>query len=124
MVRGVWNEFARKLDATWKANAEGDLMPAAVLGVPGRRGGVRGVPTGTPSRGCCGRPPATAGTKFLRRMMGIVSVWDITSIEDPEKRAVAEKAAIRIGMRWLLDRGRVTSVDDLIRVVREELPPG
>jgi hypothetical protein len=37
---------------------------------------------------------------------------------------VAEKAAIRIGTRWLLDRERVTSVDDLVRMVREEFPPG
>ena len=36
-------------------------------------------------------------------------------------RAVAEKAAIRIGVRWLLDRARVTSVEDLIQVVREEM---
>jgi len=33
-------------------------------------------------------------------MMGIVSVWDFTSIEDVEKRAVAERLAIRIGTRW------------------------
>lgn len=37
-----------------------------------------------------------------------------------EARAVAEKAAIRIGMRWPLDHRRVTSVDDLVRVVQEE----
>ena len=41
------------------------------------------------------------GTKFLRRMMGIVSVWDFTSIQDLEKRAVAERLAIRIGTRWV-----------------------
>jgi 5-methylthioribose kinase len=38
-----------------------------------------------------------------------------------EKRAVAEKAALRIGVRWLMDRNRVTSVEDLIRVVKEEI---
>jgi 5-methylthioribose kinase len=53
--------------------------------------------------------------------MGIVNVWDIESITDIRKRAVAEKAAIRIGVRWLMDRSRVTSVDDLIRVVKEEI---
>jgi len=35
--------------------------------------------------------------------------------------AVAEKAVLRIGVRWLMDRSRVTSVEDLIRVVKEDL---
>ena len=61
------------------------------------------------------------GTKFLRRMMGIVNVWDIESIKDLQKRAVAEKAAIRIGVRWLVDRSRVTSIEDLITVAKEEM---
>ena len=60
------------------------------------------------------------GCKMLRRMMGIVSVWDITSIEDIEKRAVAERLVIRIGSRWVLERGGIDSVDDMIRIVEEE----
>ena len=57
---------------------------------------------------------------MLRRMMGIVSVWDISSIEDLKKRAVAERAAIRIGSRWILERKQFTGIDDLIGIVKEE----
>ena len=57
-----------------------------------------------------------------RVMMGIVSVWDISSIGDLEKRAVAERLAIRIGTRWLLERPRIRSSDDLVGVVIEETP--
>ncbi len=64
------------------------------------------------------------GTKFLRRMMGIVSVWDFTSIKDLEKRAVAERLAIRIGTRWVMERKTVTSIDDLIGMVQEEASGG
>jgi 5-methylthioribose kinase len=123
MIRGVWTEFARKLDSTWKANASGDLMPARYWDSPGGAEAFADFRKGTILR-LLREAAGHGGTKFLRRMMGIVSVWDITSIEDQEKRAVAEKAAIRIGTRWLLDRARVTSVDDLIRTVREEFPPG
>ena len=28
LVRGVWNEFARKFDALWREDPRGDLMPA------------------------------------------------------------------------------------------------
>jgi 5-methylthioribose kinase len=60
------------------------------------------------------------GCKMLRRMMGIVSVWDITSISDLQKRAVPERLAIKIGSRWVMERNNIRSVEDLIRIVREE----
>jgi 5-methylthioribose kinase len=60
------------------------------------------------------------GAKMLRRMMGIVSVWDITSIADLAQRAVAERLAIRIGSRWVMERNAIHSIDDLIGIVCEE----
>ena len=57
---------------------------------------------------------------MLRRMMGIVSVWDITSIADPSQRAVVERLAIRFGSRWILARHSISSVEDLIGMVQEE----
>jgi 5-methylthioribose kinase len=53
-------------------------------------------------------------------MMGIVSVWDISSIAEPQKRALAERLAILIGIRWILERKRIISIDDLINIVIEE----
>ena len=58
---------------------------------------------------------------MLRRMMGVVSVWDITSIADGSKRAIAERLAIRIGARWLVERHRVNTVDDLVAIVQDEM---
>ncbi len=57
---------------------------------------------------------------MLRRIMGIVSVWDITSIADLKKRAVVERVAIRIGSRWLLERKQMSHIDDLVRIVEQE----
>ena len=119
MVRDIWNEFARKFDKTWKNNNRGELVPNKYWDFPGgqeafaefRKRYVHRLLQDTAGHG---------GTKFLRRMMGIVSVWDITSIEDPKRRAVAERAAIHIGRRWVLERKSVDSIDDLIDIVREE----
>ena len=52
--------------------------------------------------------------------MGIVSVWDITSIEDNQLRAVAERFVIRVSSRWIMERGSFESIDDLLAVIREE----
>ena len=119
MVRNIWNEFARRFDETWAANNRGELMPAKYWDYPDgdkdfaefRRKYIARLLQKTAGHG---------GTKFLRRMMGIVSVWDISSIEDPEKRAVAEGAAIRIGRRWVLERKQIGSADDLVGIVTEE----
>ena len=120
LVRGIWNEFARKLDGVWKENPRGDLMPPRYWESNGGTEAFAAFRRTTLAR-LLQETAGHGGVKFLRRMMGIVNVWDITSIPSMEKRAVAEKAALRIGVRWLMDRNRVTSVEDLIRVVKEEI---
>jgi 5-methylthioribose kinase len=120
MVRDVWNGFAAKFDALWVANNKGELAPPQYWNWPGgeeafadfRRRYILGILRDSAGHGGC---------KMLRRMMGVVSVWDISSIEDTRKRAIAERKAIRTGARWLLERSSFTTVDDLIAIVREEM---
>ena len=119
MVRDIWNEFARKFDKTWAANNHGELVPTKYWDFPGgaeafaeyRQHYIARLLQETAGHG---------GVKFLRRMMGIVSVWDISSIAEPQKRALAERLAILIGIRWILERKRIISIDDLINIVIEE----
>lgn len=120
-IRDIWNQFATKFERLWVENARPDseLMPLDYWDFPGgqeafaayRKRTIQHILEETAGHG---------GVKFLRRMMGIVSVWDISSIEDPEKRAVAERAAIHIGKRWLMERKSITSIDHLIGIVQEE----
>lgn len=119
MVRDIWNQFSRKFDETWQANNRGELVPQKYWAFPGgeeafaeyRRRYLHRLLQEVAGHG---------GVKFLRRMMGIVSVWDLTSIEDTAKRAVAERLAIQIGRRWVMERKSVNSIDDLVGMVEEE----
>jgi 5-methylthioribose kinase len=119
LMSGVWNEFARKFDALWQEQNHGELPPAKYWDFPGgqeafadfRRAYLLRLLRDTAGHGGC---------KMLRRMMGIVSVWDITSIQDVRKRAVAESLAIRIGSRWVLERSAIHRVEDLAGIVLEE----
>ncbi len=119
MIRDIWHNFARKFDQTWANNNRGELVPDKYWDFPGgqeafadyRRGYIHRLLQETAGHG---------GVKFLRRMMGIVSVWDLTSIADPAKRAVAERLAIEIGQRWVLERRSISTIDDLIGIVLEE----
>ena len=120
MVREVWNEFARKFEALWVENNKGELPPAKYWDFPGgpeafadfRRRYILNLLRDTAGHGGC---------KMLRRMMGIVSVWDFTSIKDLEKRAIGERLAIKIGSRWVMERNNVNSVDDLLDIVQKEI---
>lgn len=119
LVRDIWNEFARKFDALWVANNRGELVPNAYWDYPGgdeafrrfRQKYIADLLQDTAGHGAC---------EMLRRMMGIVSIWDIQSIADLKQRAVAERYAIRIGSRWVTERRSIHSVDDLIGIVTEE----
>ncbi|MCO6449498.1 MAG: S-methyl-5-thioribose kinase [Caldilineales bacterium] len=119
MIGDIWRQFARKFDETWAANNRGELVPAKYWDFPNgqeafaayRQRFIHNLLQEVAGHG---------GVKFLRRMMGIVSVWDLTSIEDLKKRAVAERLAIHIGRRWLMERKSVNSIDDLTGIVREE----
>ena len=119
LVCQVWTAFASKFEAVWVENSRGDLMPAKYWDYPGgdaafaefRRRYIHRLLQDTAGHG---------GSKMLRRTMGVVSVWDITSIADIENRAIAERLAVRIGTRWVLERREIGSIEDMVTIVREE----
>ncbi len=118
MVKHIWLGFATKFDALWTGNNHGELVPSEYWQFPGGEAAFAQFRKDYLSR-LLQETAGHGGTKFLRRMMGIVSVWDISSIADPVKRAAPERAAIKIGRRWVVDRKRFTTIDDLLAVVRE-----
>ncbi len=120
LVREIWTAFAQKFDALWIANNRGELVPNGYWDYPGgdeafRRFRQQYLVTllqDTAGHGAC---------EMLRRMMGIVSIWDIESIADLKQRAVAERYAIRIGSRWVTERRSIHSIDDLVGIVETEI---
>jgi len=120
-IREIWTQFAAKFEQLWIENARPDseLMPLDYWDFPGGEAAFAAYRQRTLQH-ILEETAGHGGVKFLRRMMGIVSVWDISSIEDPEQRAEIERMAIRIGRRWLMERKQVTSVEDLIDIVLEE----
>lgn len=119
LVREIWTQFAAKFDALWVEHNRGELMPTKYWAYSGGADAFTEFRRRTITR-ILQDVAGFGGAKMLRRMMGIVSVWDITSITDLEQRAVAERLAIRIGSRWVTERQAIASVDDLIGIVREE----
>jgi 5-methylthioribose kinase len=119
LIRDIWLQFAQKFNALWVANNRGELVPKVYWQYPDgeaafskyRRKYLQNLLQDAAGHGAC---------EMLRRMMGIVTVWDISSISNPSQRAIAERYAIRIGSRWVTEHKSLTSIDDLINIVEEE----
>jgi 5-methylthioribose kinase len=117
-AREIWLEFARKFETLWVENNCGELAPNKYWDFPGgqeafaefRRRYIQDIFDEMVGHAAC---------KILRRMMGIVSVWDISCIQDLEKRAIPERLAIQIGTRWGLERRRIKTIDDFLGIVGE-----
>ena len=58
-----------------------------------------------------------AGAELFRRTIGMAHVDDFIDISDQAKRAASERVAVEMGQRCLLERGNLTSIDDLINLV-------
>jgi 5-methylthioribose kinase len=62
-----------------------------------------------------------AGCELIRRTVGIAHVKDLTSIEDPEKRAFAEKMCLLTGKKLILERGSYQTGEDFFNVFHQHL---
>jgi 5-methylthioribose kinase len=119
LMADIWAQFARKFDALWVEHNQGELVPPNYWNYSGgdeafttfRERYLLNLLRDTAGHGAC---------EMLRRMMGIVTVWDIGSIQDAKARAVAERFIIRVGSRWVTERANVNTVDDLVGIVTEE----
>lgn len=118
-IRDLWTQFAAKFEQLWVENNTGELVPNAYWDYPGgkeafaeyRSGYLKRLLQDTAGLGAC---------EGLRRMMGIVTVWDISSISDNRLRAVSERFNIRVCSRWILERKHFNSIEDLLGIVQEE----
>jgi 5-methylthioribose kinase len=103
-ARDVWETFRREFSTLWEAQAQREWPRRPYLDTFVQ----------TLLRDAAGM----GGAEFLRRIVGLAHVADLEAIDDAEARAVAERAAIDAGRRWVLERHGVDTVADLFALVR------
>jgi 5-methylthioribose kinase len=57
------------------------------------------------------------GCEMLRRIMGIVSVWELRNIDEDARRAIPERMALTVGRTWLLEGPAFGNIEDLLQPV-------
>jgi 5-methylthioribose kinase len=113
LIRGTWNEFARKFDELWRLNNKGELCPPGYWDFTGgekafteyRRRYIKQLLQDSAGYGGC---------KMMRRILGIAHVEDIEGINDPQQRASVERMALQIGAKWVTGRAGFNSIEDLV----------
>lgn len=118
-IEQIWSQFSQKFDSLWLSDNNGELMQSKYWEFEGGEQAFALFRQGYMER-IFRDMVGFSGSKMLRRMMGIVSVWDITSIEDLQKRADVERMAIRIGTRWLLESESICTIHDYLEIIIEE----
>lgn len=116
MMTRIWTRYAAEFERLWRSTPDGDLAPAAYWSFDGgdtaaatfRRHYLDRILADSAGYGGC---------EILRRLMGIVSVPELTSIADEGARARVERGLIEVARAWLLRRP--TSIGDLTGHVTE-----
>lgn len=61
--------------------------------------------------------------KTTRRIFGLAHVPDMWEIPDDHTRALCESMAFNVARQWLLKRGSINSIDDMVAMVRDFSKP-
>lgn len=58
-----------------------------------------------------------AAAEMFRRTVGLAWVDDLNGIPDPDKRAASETIILNVAQKWLLQRGRIGSIDEALGMI-------
>lgn len=115
----LWTTYETVFEQVWREAGDGDLASRAWWAFPGgdaafemfRRRYLARVLADSAGHGGC---------EMLRRLMGIVSVPELSTIADDRARADIERRVMRVARRWLLETRAGDTIADLVGVVTDE----
>ncbi len=116
MLRDVWTHYAARFDQLWREGNEGELVPDGYWDFEGGADAFTAF-RARYLRNILSDSAGHAGCEMLRRLMGIVTVPDLGTIEDIEARADVERVVHTVARAWLVDRREFDSIDDLIAIL-------
>lgn len=118
-VETIWDTFRTEFSALWRSERKGILYQASLFE-------NRGDPLGAEQaltivlddiwREMLG----FAGVEMHRRILGLAHNADFETIADPDRRAVCESKALKLGRHLAVNRERISSLAD-IRATAERL---
>jgi 5-methylthioribose kinase len=111
-TRAVWTGFHDRFLNLWRAAGAGDAYVAGLFHSDQDRAAMEAERTRF-MRVIFEDSLAFAGAKMIRRILGLAHVEDLEAIADPERRAVSERKALRLGRELLVDPGAFSAIADV-----------
>ncbi|MFI9585663.1 S-methyl-5-thioribose kinase [Streptomyces sp. NPDC052236] len=116
-IENVWNGFHQGFAALWRAHASGDAYPKDMFATPDANAALEEEREKylnrlfTETLGFC-------GAEILRRVIGFARPADFTEIDNPARRAVAERRALRLARDLVVAPRRYQNATHLTAAAR------
>lgn len=114
----VWTGFTKKFRTLWETQGTGDAFTAELFADAAGKAAL-GTMRDRYMAGLFSDMLGFAGSKMIRRVLGLAHVEDLESIAHPDVRAIAERKVLALGRRLILSRGAMTGFDDILRAMEE-----
>jgi 5-methylthioribose kinase len=111
-TRAVWTGFHDRFLTLWRAAGGGDAYVAGLFHTGEDRAAME-AERARFMRAVFEGSLAFAGAKMIRRILGLAHVEDLEAIADPERRAICERKALRLGRELLVDPGAFSGIADV-----------
>ncbi len=115
-VDAVWSGFHDRFLALWRESSVGDAYCAPLFKAESAR--AMEAERRRFMRVLLEDSLGFAGAKMIRRILGLAHVEDLESIADPERRALCEARALRLGRELLLSASAFSGIADVIGAAR------
>jgi 5-methylthioribose kinase len=116
-VCDVWNRYIQVFIELWNSEGKG-LMPEKYWVTQNGRAALAIVQKRYIAR-LLKKTAAHAGCEMLRRLMGIVSIWELNNIHDHSQRAVAERLGMDVAR--LLLQSEIESIEQVATLAKEAI---
>ena len=111
-IEAVWTGFETKFLALWRKSATGDAFVAELFTDTAGAEALETYRLATMAR-IFADSVGFAGTKMVRRILGLAHVEDLESIENPKIRSACEMKALHLARSLMLDRAAIGDVKQL-----------
>ncbi|HLW92270.1 MAG TPA: S-methyl-5-thioribose kinase [Roseiarcus sp.] len=116
-IDSVWTGFENRFLALWRQARKGEAYVAGLIVSPADEAAMEAERRRFMRR-LFEDSLAFGGLKMIRRILGLAHVEDLESIADPERRAICERKALRIGRELVLGAAKFSTIADAIEAAR------
>jgi 5-methylthioribose kinase len=116
-IPAVWSGFHDRFLTLWRASQSGEAYVADLFRTSEDQAALE-AQRARFMRALFEDSLAFGGLKMIRRILGLAHVEDLESIADPERRAICERKALRLGRELVLGARAFSGIDDVTAAAR------